>query len=75
MSAGALCITAESCQSFVLLLFLESKLKRLTAAKELSGDACQTLGASCNQTRAGIRKSVAGRGKKSDLFLSTLSLH
>lgn len=70
-----MCITAETCQSFVLLLFLESKQNRLTAAKKLSGDACQTLGVSCDQTSAGTDKSVVGRGKKSDLFLSTLSLH
>lgn len=75
MSAGTLCVSAETCQSFVLLLFLESKLNRITAAKKLSGDACQTLGVSCDQTRAGMHKSVVGRGEKSDLFLSTLSLH
>lgn len=63
-----MCITAETCQSFVLLLFLESKLNRLAAAKKLSGDACQTLGVSCDQTSAGIHKSVVGRGKKATFF-------
>lgn len=75
VSAGTVCITPESCHSFVLLLFLYSKLNRLTAATKLSGDACQTLGGSCDQTGAGMEKSVVGRGGKSDLFLSTLSLH
>lgn len=68
MSAGTVCVATETCHSFVLLLFLYSKLNRLTAAKKLSGDACQTLGVSCDQTSAGIEKSVVGRGEISDLF-------
>lgn len=63
-SAGTVCITAETCHSFVLLLFLYAKLNRLTAAKKLSGDACQTLGVSCDRTSAGMEKSVVGRGEK-----------
>lgn len=68
MSAGTLRITAETCQSFVLLLFLESKLNRLTAVKKLSGDACQTLGVACEQTGAGMHKAVIGREKKVTFF-------
>lgn len=69
----ALCVSTETCHSAVAPLFLYSKLNRLTAAKELSGEACQTRGVSCDWTSAGLEKSVVGGGK-SDLFLSTLSL-
>ena len=64
VSAGTVCATAETCHAFVLLLFLYSKLNRLTAATELSGDACQTLGVSCDRTSAGMGKSAVGRGGK-----------
>ena len=55
--------------------FSYPKLNRLTAVKKLSGEACQTLGGSCNQTGVGLEKPVVGKRKKSDLVLSTLSLH
>lgn len=68
VSAGTVCITTETCHSFVLLLFLYPKLNRLTAAKKLSGDACQTLGVSCDRTSAGMEKSVVGRERKVTFF-------
>lgn len=76
VNADTVCITAETCHSFVLLLFLYSKLNRLTAAKKLSGDACQTLSVSCDRTSAGMEKSVVGRGgKKKVTFFSQHCLY
>jgi len=37
VSAGTVCATAETCHAFVLLLFLYSKLNRLTAATSCQG--------------------------------------
>lgn len=73
MSAGNCVYNYWNLSLCCAALFFYSKLNRLTAAKELSGEACQTRGVSCDWTSAGLEKSVVGGGR-SDLFLSTSSL-